>query len=145
MEIIDYDINISKKLREVYFEEIYHFISKEGLTNQDVIITIMNILVSVSGNIFYSIKDLLPNDDVDYKYIRAAIINKLSAIFEDIQNYKPSLYEQLTTEQLIEIYEGGSTIIKMPDGSERTITKEDVVIKKEDYEKLVEERMKHVN
>jgi len=132
---------IVKNIMSVYQEEVDNFIRThpEGsLTDADVIIMNMNVIMSISTNMYYYLKDLLPTIPIDFDYIKATIINHLKDNFEKVKEYNPKhRYMPLSVEQVKEIREKGSTVIKMPDGSEKTVTQNDILVKESDAEKVL--------
>ena len=102
-------------------------------------VLIMNITISVSSNIYFSVRQILPTTIMDFDFMRAKIINCLVDSFEKIKSYNPKdVAMPLTVEQVQEVQANGFTIIKMPDGSEKRITQEDILIKKSEADKIKE-------
>lgn len=133
--------NIVKKIMAVYSDEMENFTqTKEvgSLTDSDVIIMNMNVIMSVTTNMYYWIKDILPMSVIDFDYIKVSIINNLKDSFEKIKEYEPKQkYMPLTVEQIKEIREKGFVMMKMPNGDEIKVTEKDLFIKESDAEKIL--------
>ena len=133
---------MSANIMKSYHEEMHKFLNShpEGtLTDADVIIMIMNLTIGVSTNIYYSLKQILPTTPMDFDFMRAKLSNSLVDAFEKIKEYNPKeSVMPLTVEQVKDIQDNGFTIIKMPDGSERRVTQDEILVKKNDADKLTE-------
>lgn len=133
---------ISNTIMKVYHDEMHRYLNanSEGtLTDHDVIIMIMNLTIGISTNIYYSLKQILPTTNMDFDFIRAKLSNSLVDSFEKIKDYNPKeSAKPLTMEQIKEIQENGFAVIKMPDGSERRITQDEILVKKKDADKITE-------
>ena len=132
---------ILKNVMKTYHEQMNDYLtnSPEGsLTDADVTIMIMNLVVGVATNLFYSLKQFLPTTPNDYDYIRATVINNLVDGFQKIKEYKPKdRLMPLTVDQIQEIRDKGFTMVKMPDGAERKVNKDDLLFKKDEIDKLI--------
>jgi uncharacterized protein YdaL len=129
------------------YQDVMHnyLISKEAgkLTDADVATMVMNLTIGISTNIYYTLKQFLPNTTLDFDYMRAKMINALSDAFEQIKEYVPEeKHMPLTMDQVKEILTNGFAIIKMPDGSDKRITENEILVAKADKEKLLEEARK---
>lgn len=133
---------ISKDIMRCYQEKMHEYLnSKEAgtLTDADVVIMIMNITMSVGTNIYYSLKQILPTTTIDYEFVKVKIINSFVDSFDKIKDYTPSLdMLPLTQEQVKEIATVGHAMVTMPNGKIRKITKEDILIKKADIDKIAD-------
>lgn len=131
---------ISKDVMLCYHEKMHDYLnSKEAgsITDADVVIMIMNLTIGIGTNIYYSLKQILPTSTVDYEFVKAKVINSFVDSFEKIKEYTPKNdMLPLTAEQVKEIATVGHAMVTMPDGKIRKITKEDILIKKEDIEKI---------
>jgi hypothetical protein len=134
--------DISKAVMATYHDEIHKFINSKAagtLTDADVIIMIMNVTISISTNIYYSLKQILPTTPMDFNFMKAKLSNSLIDSFEKIKQFNPKENMMpLTVEQVKEIKYKGYTIITMQDGSERKITEDQLMIKREDAAPLIE-------
>lgn len=147
MESRETDFNvIYKAIMEVYHEKFHEYLSSKptgSLTDSDVIIMIMNLTVAISTNIYYSLKQILPTTPMDFDFMKVKLCNSLADKFEEIKSYNPKeSVLPLTVEQVKEITEKGFAVIKMPDGRERKIMKEEIMVKKEDKDQLLKEAVK---
>ena len=147
MEAREIDLrNITQSVLKTYQDEMHNYLSDKpagSLTDADVILMIMNLTISVSTNIYYSLKQILPTTTMDFDYMRAKITNSLVDSFEKIKEFIPKENVMpLSVEQLEDIKTNGFTIIKMPDGSERKVSKEDLLVKKEEKENLIKVALK---
>jgi len=137
---------ISSAVMKVYHEELHSFLNNNPqgtITDADVIIMIMNLTINVSTNVYYSIKQILPTTQLDYDFMRAKVINALVDSFIKIKDFNPRESTMpLTVDQIKEIYENGFCMVTLADGTSRRISKEDVLVKKEDVEKLIDEKKK---
>lgn len=128
---------------KVYHTQIDEFLEQEvkkNITEPEVIISILNILTNVSANIFYSLKFYLPKTDLDYPFLIAKTINTLKDLFEEIKTFNAETnLIKLSSEQLIELYNNGHLDITLPDGSTRRVTKEEILVKKEDVDRIIKE------
>lgn len=141
--------NISSAIMRCYHEQMHEYLNSKppaSLTDSDVIIMIMNLTIGVGTNIYYSLKQILPTTNIDFDFIKAKVINSFVDEFEKIKEYNPKENTMpLNADQIQEIAENGFCIIVMPDGSERKVTKEDILIKKEDVDKLINMQKKEVS
>lgn len=137
---------ISSTIMKCYQDQMHTYLNSKpdgSLTDADVIIMIMNLTIGVGTNIYYSLKQILPNTPMDFDFMKVKLSNSLVDSFEKIKEYNPKeSMLPLTVEQVKEINEKGSTIIKLPDGSERTVTKDELLVKREDADKLLDEAKK---
>ncbi len=109
------------------------------LTDADVVIMIMNLTMNISTNVYYSVKQILSTTKVDYEFMTATIMNHLVDAFKNIKNYSPKeTLMPLTVEQIKEIQEHGFTTITLADGAQRRVSKEELLVKKEDAKKIIE-------
>ncbi len=127
---------ISSAVMKVYHDEMHDFLedAPEGsLTDAEVAIMIMNLTIGSATNIYYSLKKFLPKVNLDFPFMRAKLINEMSATFEKIKDYnvKDQLI-QLTPEQIKEIQEKGSTTIKNESGDEEKITMKDLMVSRKE-------------
>jgi hypothetical protein len=133
---------IVKNVMSVYQESMDNYIrtKPEGaLTDADVIIMNMNVIMGVTTNMYYTLKELLPTTPIDFDYIKATILNNLKDNFEKVKDYQvKQKYMPLTVEQLKEIKEKGFTFVDMPDGSQRKITDQDILVSEKDAEKVLD-------
>lgn len=137
---------IANATMSTYHEKMHEFFqaNQNGeITDADVIVMIMNVVISTATNVYYSFKQYLPTTVIDYEFTRVTIINALVRQLDEIKQYNPKETTMaLTAEQVTEIVEKGFAMIKMPDGSERKIMKEELLIKKEDQDKLIAAKKK---
>lgn len=135
--------DISSAVMKCYQEQMHTYLNSKpdgSLTDADVIIMIMNLTISISTNIYYSMKQILPTTPMDFEFMKVKLSNSLVDSFEKIKEYNPKeSMMPLTVEQVKEINEKGSTVIKLADGSERTVTKDELLVKREDADKLLAE------
>jgi vacuolar-type H+-ATPase subunit F/Vma7 len=81
---------------------------------------------------------------MDYDFMKAKMINSIADGFEKIKAYKAEdSVIQLTPEQVQEIKDNGFSII-MVDGKERKVTWDDLMVTKEDAEKMKNETTKRI-
>lgn len=134
--------DILKAVMKTYHDKMHDYLDSKSvgtLTDADVVIMIMNLTMGIATNVYYSLKQILPTTPLDFEFMKAKISNSLIDTFEKIKEFNPKeSVMPLTVEQIKEIQEKGSAIIKMSDGSERTITESDLLIKKQDSGKIVE-------
>jgi hypothetical protein len=111
-----------------------------SITDADVVLMVMNLTINVSANIYRSIKEYLPTTTVDFDFMRAKMINAMADEFEKVKVYKPEQgLMPLTTDQIKEIMDKGHAVITMPDGTEKKVHKDDLLLKKEDVDKFAKE------
>lgn len=136
--------DISTAVMKCYHDKIHEYLNSKpagSLTDADVIIMIMNLTIGISTNIYYSLKQILPTTPLDYDYMKVKLSNSLVDSFEKIKQYNPKESTMaLTIEQVKEIHEKGFTIITLADGAQRKVTESEILIKKEDVDKLVQEQ-----
>lgn len=129
-----------------YDNELHDYLSdseEKKITQADVIVMIMNLTISISTSLYYSLKEYLPNVPMDFDFMKAKIINSLVKNFDDIKNYTPkNKMLALTPEQIKEIMDKGFFILKLEDGLEFKVTEKDLLFKKDEIEKLAAERDK---
>lgn len=134
---------IAQAVMNTYHEKMHDYLNSNpqgSLTDADVIIMIMNLTMSVATNIYYSVKQILPSSQLDYDFMKVKLSNSLADSFDKIKQYTPKeSIMPLTVEQIEEIMKNGFAIITMPDGSTRKISENEVLVKKEDAEKLIKE------
>jgi len=139
---------ISGDVMRCYHEKMHEYLnSKEAgtITDADVVIMIMNLTIGVATNMYYSLKQILPTTTIDFDFIKAKVINSFVDGFEKIKEYTPKNdMFPLTADQVKEIAREGHVMVTMPDGKVRKVTKEDILIKKEDVEKIAEMQKKEV-
>lgn len=130
-------------IMKTYQEKIQHYLHSKpegALTDADVIVMIMNLTVGVSVNIYYTLKQILPETKMDYPFMRAKMINAIADGFEKIVEYKPEeTMVALTVEQVAEIKEKGFAVVPMPNGGARRITMDEIMVKRQDADKLLDE------
>lgn len=129
----------NKELRQIngevyrtYIREMNEFLSKNKgpeLLETDVQIMIMNLTISISRCLYFSLKKFLPKSELDFDFMRAAILNNLKDEFEEIKNHdSDKSHVELTHEQIKEIFEKGYITLTI-DGMEVKFTKEDLEFK----------------
>jgi hypothetical protein len=122
-------------LRE-YFKE-----NQGKLLVPNVSLLILNCVTNVTTNLYYSLKDYLPDEKLDYDFIRVKMINELSTEFEGIKTHQSNReINELTEDQIREVLTKGFTIIKLKNGKERRITQQNIVLSKEEYDKYMESK-----
>lgn len=136
---------IYEEVLKCYEENLYDYLESKpagSLTDSDVIIMIMNLTLTISSNIYYSLKKILPTTQMDFDFMKVKLINSLSDAFENIKKYNPKekMMHPLTVEQVKEIHEKGFAYVTFQDGTQRKITVKDILVKKEDSEKLLQEQ-----
>lgn len=80
---------IAEHVIKSYEEKIIECIQsqpKGSLTEPEVIVMIMNTIISVSTYIYFSFSQFLPNSALDYEYLRRKLINQLSDSFDNVKN-----------------------------------------------------------
>lgn len=141
--------NITTAIMKTYQEKIHDYLHSKpdgALTDADVIVMIMNLSVGVGVNIYYTLKQILPDTSMDYDFMRAKMVNAISDGFEKIKEYKPDeTMLTLTTEQVKEIKEKGFTILSLSDGSSRRVTLDEIMVKRQDADKLLDEAKEKAN
>lgn len=134
---------IFKAIMNTYRDQMHDYLNSKpagSLTDADVVIMIMNLTSAVGTNIYYSLKQYLPTSPLDFDFMKVKLVNSFADSFEAIKSYNPKDgVMPLTVEHLKEIQEKGFVIIKLPDGTERKVTDNDILIKKDVAEKLVKE------
>lgn len=141
-----------KKMAEIvmksYHDCMHNYLTSNELgklTDADVILMVMNMTIGIGVNIYYSLKQFLPSSPVDYDFIKAKLINSFVDDFEKIKQYNPKTEMlSLTEDQIKTIARDGSVVVKMPDGTDKEITKEDILIKKEDVHKILNMNKKDI-
>lgn len=135
--------DISQAVMKTYHEKMHEYLNSKpqgSLTDADVVVMIMNLTMSVSTNIYYSLKQILPTSSLDFDFMKAKLSNSLIDSFEKIKEFNPKeRMLPLTVDQIKEIHEKGFAMITMPDGTERKITEDEILVKKEDASKLINE------
>lgn len=127
------------------FKELLKSVPEGSLTDDKVILMIMNCTVEIAKHCYFSLKDFLPTTVMDFKFIRASVINKLKDRFEEILAYVPNPETiPLTVEQVKEVREKGFTMMAMPDGSKRKITLDDILVKKDEADKIIQTAKKEI-
>lgn len=125
------------------FDEFIHSKPPGTLTDADIIVMNMNVIMSITTNMYYSLKDLLPTTTIDFDYLRATILNNLKDNFEKVKEYEPKQrYMPLTVDHIKEIKEKGFAMVTMPDGTEKKITQQDILGNEEDAKKVLSEAKK---
>lgn len=136
--------NICNTVLKTYDNEMHNYLQEapEGtLTDADVILMIMNVTIAIGTNLYFSLRKYMPRTKIDFKYMRATIINHLSNEFLKIKEFKPEEdMIQLTNEQLLEIKDKGFFMLKQPDGSSVKITAKDLLFKKDEIDKYLAEQ-----
>lgn len=134
---------ITTAIMKSYQENIHEYLNSkpEGtLTDADVIVMVMNIAVGVSINVYYTLKQILPDTKMDYDFMKAKMGNAIFDGFEKIKEYKPQeTMVPLTVEQVKEIREKGFTILAMPNGGARRLTLDDIMVSRTDADRLLDE------
>lgn len=135
--------NISKAIMKTYQDKMHEYLNSKPdgeLTDADVIVMIMNLSVGISTNIYYTLKQILPNTKLDFDYMKAKMCNSIVDGFEKIKEYNPKdTMLPLTTEQVKEITEKGFAMIPLADGSFRKVSIDEIMVKRGDGDKLLEE------
>lgn len=133
---------ISEDIINLYYKSMQDYLSQQDgkILEGDVVVMIMNICLGTAVNIYYSIRDIMPNTQIDFDFARASIINKMSKNFDDIKEYKKETPVQLTPSQLNDIQNNGKTLIEMPNGIKKEISKKDIIAKKTEVDKLKTEK-----
>lgn len=137
------DLNVmSQTVMRAYQDAMHSYLASKGageLTDADVIVMIMNLTIGVATSIYYSLKQILPTTPMDYDFMRASICNSLKDSLGKIKDYSPKeTMLPLTQEQVGEIKDNGFTVLKLADGHERKVTADEVMIKREDADKIME-------
>jgi len=139
---------MSTSIMKCYQENIHNFLNTQELgtiTDADVIIMVMNLTIGISTNIYYSLKQILPTTTIDYDFAKVKIINELSDHFEQIKQFKPeNEMHALTVDQVKEILDVGHMTITFADGTVKKVMKEDLLVRKEEVEKLIEGNRKEI-
>lgn len=139
---------ISGDIMRCYHEKMHEYLNSQEtgtVTDADVIVMIMNLTMGIGTNIYYSLKQILPTTVIEYDFVKAKIINSFVDAFDKIKDYNPKNdMLPLTTDQVKEIAREGFAMVTMPDGRQRKVTKEDILIKKEDVDKLAELKSKEI-
>jgi hypothetical protein len=144
----EYFDRICKSVIRTYQDKIKEYLSLKStgeLTNADVAIMIMNIAVSVSAGIYYSIKQFMPDQVLDYDYMRASVCNAIATELDKVKNYtKDDFMFALTPEQVNELLDSGYVNVTLSNGEIKKITKGDITISKKEADELLEKakRMK---
>lgn len=138
------DLNdIADKVMRAYHGAIDDYLQskKQGsLTDADVTMMVMNALITISTNIYYSLKQILPTSPLDFDFLRAKAINELVSSFMNIKDFKPESNRlPLTPEQCREILDKGFCMVKLADGVIKRVEKKDLHIKKSELEKIASE------
>ena len=135
---------MSKEILGCYQKNLQDFLENKKvgpITDADVIIMIMNLTIGVSTNIYFSLKQYLPNSPIDYPFTKVKIINTLSDEFEKIKDYDPEKnILKITPDQVKEIIDNGFSMITLPDGSVKKVTKDDLLIREDDVNKLLKDK-----
>jgi hypothetical protein len=141
--------NITTAMMRTYQEKIHEYLHSKpdgALTDADVIVMIMNLSVGVGINVYYTLKQILPDTKMDYDFMRAKMVNAISDGFEKIKEYKPDeTMITLTAEQVKEIRENGFALIPLADGGERRVTLGEIMVKRQDADKLLDEAKEKAN
>ena len=133
---------ISKNIMHCYQEQMHEYFSRKesgSLTDSDVIIMVMNLTTGIATSIYYSLKQFLPaHTNIDFDFLRAKLCNNLVDSFDKIKEFNPKeTIKAVNIDQLREIVEKGECIINFPDGTNHKVTKDDLLIKKEDAERIL--------
>ncbi len=132
---------ISNNIMRCYQEQMHEYLNDKAtgsLTDSDVILMIMNLTIGISTNIYYSLKQFLPTTSIDFDFIRAKLCNTLVDSFDKIKEFNPKDNTMaLTVEQVKEIIDNGECVITLPDGTTRKVTKDDLLIKREEADKIL--------
>lgn len=140
----DEDFNkITKAIMKTYQDQIHEYLNSKPdgeLTDADVIVMIMNLSVGISTNIYYTVKQILPHTKIDFDYMKAKMCNSIVDGFEKIKDFNPKdTMMSLTVEQVNEIKEKGFAMIPFADGTVRKVGIDDIMVKRNDADKLLEE------
>jgi hypothetical protein len=134
---------ITTAILRTYQEKIHEYLNSKpdgSLTDADVIVMVMNLVVGVSTNIYYTLKQILPDTKMDFDFMKAKMGNAIFDGFEKIKEFKPEeTMVSLTVEQVKEIREKGFTLIDLPNGGQRKVSMEDIMVKRQDADKLLDE------
>lgn len=133
---------IANALMKTYQDEMHEYLTskKTGeLMDSDVIVMIMNLTIGIGSNIYYSLKQILPSTPIDFDFAKAKIINSFVDSFEKIKSLDFSEGMQpLTIEQMKEIEDNGFTIVTFKDGSQKRVSKEDIRVKRDETDSIIE-------
>lgn len=144
--------NITSSIVRSYVKAMDEFIasnnmktSEKSLTNADVIVMILNVTVSSATAIYYSLKDYLHDETLDYDFMRAKLINELSSEMDKIKTYDPkSKMLQLTVDQIKTFIENGYVDVELKNGVIKRVTKDDILIDKNEADKYLHELKKTI-
>jgi hypothetical protein len=132
---------ITMSVMKTYQSEMHEYLSRHSdgsITDADVIFMIMNLSVGISTDIYYTLKQILPSTQMDFDFMRASMVNAISDAFEKIKEFNPKeTMIPLTPEQVAEVKDKGFTMLKNSDGTERKITMEDIMVKKEEADVIL--------
>lgn len=138
---------IATKVIDSYYDEMDSYFRNPDykLNESDVIMMVMNMTVGMAKNIYFSLKDFMPDRTLDFDFMRAKIINTLSDEFNKITEYNPKkTLIELNKDQLNEIVENGHAIVDLGDGNEIKVTEDDIYMKQDDAKELAEKVKKDV-
>jgi hypothetical protein len=137
---------IATKVMKAYHHNMQEFLlgnSKGSLTEADVAVMIMNLSVGIGINIYYTIKQILPNAKMDFDFMKATMCNELIKGFEEIKDYNPPDYIlALTKEQVQEAIDKGFVDVTHADGTVERVLKDSIVVTRETAEKLIQNEKK---
>lgn len=135
--------DISRAIMKTYQDKMHEYLNSKPdgeLTEADVIVMIMNLSVAISTNIYYTMKQILPTVKLDFDYMKAKMCNSIVDSFEKIKDFNPKdTMMSLTVEQVNEIKEKGFAMIPLADGSFRKVSIDEILVKRDDADKLLEE------
>ena len=135
--------NISKATMKTYQDKMHEYLNSKPdgeFTDADVIVMIMNLSVSISTSIYYTLKQILPNTKLDFDYMKAKMCNSIVDSFEKIKGYNPEdTMLTLTVEQVKEITDKGFAMIPTADGSLIKVSMDEIIVKRKDGDRLLEE------
>lgn len=111
------------------------------LTNADVIVLILNVTVSAASNIYCSLKHYLNDEEkMDFDFMRAKLINELSSEMEKIKTFNPmSNLLKLSTDQIQKFIENGYVDVELTNGVIKRVTKDDILVDRNDADKYLHE------
>jgi hypothetical protein len=131
--------NITNAMMKTYQQKMEEFFkeNKEHLTNADVAIMIINLSIGLSVNIYYTLKQMLPSENLDFDYMKATICNSVIEGLENIKNYTPNdSMINLTEEEVKEALHKGSVNISLSDGTLHTVNIDEIMVTKKDAAKI---------
>ena len=61
-------------------------LKSEEVTAPEIMILIMNIIVNVTGSMYFSLKYLFPDQNLDFNFLKASLCNAIADKFEYVKN-----------------------------------------------------------